>query len=374
MAKAEFHIVNRIRSQVATLAARTAVRFQRDGSWMSLTWAEFGAKIDRVSRAMLAMGLERQDTIAIYAANSARWSIADIAALQIRCVTVPVYATNTAGQTAYVINDAGVKLLFAGNQQQYDAAISLFEQCPSLQRVVAMEADIDLRGNPHACHWDQFCEFGSEFSQLELDTRIGEASLDDLMTLIYTSGTTGEPKGVMLDYANFAAQIDVHNQMVELDGNDTSLAFLPLSHVFERAWSFYVLHRGAVNVYLSDTNQVREALAEIKPTHMCAVPRFYEKIYAAVHDKVSRAPKMRQKLFHWAVRMGMERLSLRQAKKPVPMHLEARYKLADKLVLTKLRGLLGGSIKMMPCGGAKLDPEIGRFFHAIGLTSSWVTA
>lgn len=191
--------------------------------------------------------------------------------------------------------------------------------------------------------------------------------MDDLLTLIYTSGTTGQPKGVMLDYANIAAQLEGHDERLNISNDDVSLCFLPLSHVFERAWTFYILYSGATNCYLQDTMQIRDALGEIKPTVMCAVPRFYEKIFSAIHEKVSKAPLIRKVLFTWAVNMGAKMALCHQENRQPSLLLKKSYALADKLVLSKLRALLGGNINFMPCGGAKLDETIGRFFHAIGI-------
>ena len=197
----------------------------------------------------------------------------------------------------------------------------------------------------------------------ELEARIASKRLDDLFTLIYTSGTTGDPKGVMLDYANLAHQLQSHDQALNITEQDVSLSFLPLSHIFERAWVAYIFHRGATNCYLEDTNQIRQALVETKPTVMCAVPRFYEKIYAAVLDKVEKAPFIRRTLFHWAIQAGEKHY---QSANP-SRWLKWQHKWADKLVLSKLRALLGGQVRMMPCGGAKLEPTIGKFFHSLGV-------
>lgn len=191
--------------------------------------------------------------------------------------------------------------------------------------------------------------------------------MDDLITLIYTSGTTGEPKGVMLDYENIASQLEGHNTRLALTEQDVSLCFLPLSHVFERAWTFYVLYKGATNCYLPNTNLIKEALTEVKPTVMCAVPRFYEKIFSTVHEKVSRAPAHRKVMFTWAVNMGAKMSVCQQEGREPSWILKQSYKVADKLVLSKLRMILGGNINFMPCGGAKLDVTIGRFFHALGV-------
>lgn len=356
-----FHFVRRFNQQAQRFAARTAVRFLADGQWQSLSWAAFHSQINQLSHALLAKGVGVQEKIGIFAHNMPRWTVADIGAMQIRAVSVPIYATNTAKQVEYILNNADIKILFVGDQAQFDQVLEIAHNCTQLTHIVAMKPSIDLKQQPLACHWDEFINVAAQPEALA--DRLAEQQLSDLFTLIYTSGTTGEPKGVMLDYGNLAHQLCAHDAALNVDENDVSLSFLPFSHIFERAWVAYVFHRGATNCYLEDTNLVRQALMETKPTVMCAVPRLYEKIYTAVWDKVQTAPKSRQKLFNWAIGVG-ERYFL--AEKP-PLALRLQHALADKLVLSKLRALLGGKIRMMPCGGAKLEPTIGLFFHSIGI-------
>lgn len=357
----DFHFVNRFRYQAERLVDRVALRFLDEGKWMTLSWAQFQSHVNQLSHALLANGIGIQDKIGIFANNMPRWTIADIGTMQIRAVTVPIYATNTAKQVEYILNNADIKILFVGDQAQYDQAIEIANSCTQLTKIVAMKPSINLFNRPIACYWEDFIQV--EPQTVELNQRLTTKRLDDLFTLIYTSGTTGEPKGVMLDYANLACQFQNHDQALNVNEDDVSLSFLPFSHIFERAWISYILHRGATNCYLEDTNLVRETLAEVKPTLMCAVPRLYEKIYAAVLDKVQKAPAHRRALFNWAIRVGEKHF---MAKKP-SLWLNAQYAIANKLVLSKLRALLGGRIRMMPCGGAKLEPTIGMFFHSIGI-------
>ncbi|EMD80580.1 putative long-chain-fatty-acid--CoA ligase [Vibrio diabolicus E0666] len=367
MAKLDFHIVKRIREQIANGGTRVALKHKVGEEWQGITWTQFGQQVDALSLALLAQGLGVQDKIGIFSNNMPQWTIADIAALQLLGVTVPIYPTNTAAQSAYIIDNADVKVLFVGEQPQFDAAVSIFDQCEQLELIVAMSDDIELGEHDFVISWQAFVAKGDTTYQVELDARLEQAKDDDLLTLIYTSGTTGQPKGVMLDYANIAAQLEGHDQRLSLSQSDVSLCFLPLSHVFERAWTFYVLYKGATNCYLQDTMQVRDALSQVQPTVMCAVPRFYEKIFSAIHEKVSRAPIHRKIMFTWAVNMGAKMAACHQEKRQPSLMLRKSYALADKLVLSKLRALLGGKINFMPCGGAKLDETIGRFFHAIGI-------
>lgn len=363
----DLHFIRRIQQQAKTRGKMTALRHQENGIWKDISWHDFQSQLNQLSRALLACDIDVQDKIAIFAHNMSRWTIADIATLQIRAVTVPIYATNTAQQAEFILNHADVKILFVGDQEQYDHAIEIASNCPQLQKIVAMKSTICLQNNLLSMHWEDFIQLGVMTHQQELTQRLNDKQLSDLFTIIYTSGTTGEPKGVMLDYSNLAHQLYAHDLALDVTEQDVSLSFLPFSHIFERAWAAYILHRGAVLCYLEDTNQVRTALSEVRPTLMCAVPRFYEKIYAAVIDKVQKAPKLRQMLFHWAIAIGQKHFDCLAKNQPVPFFLKKQFALADKLVLSKLRQLLGGRIKMMPCGGAKLEPAIGLFFHAIGI-------
>lgn len=367
MPNLNFHIVKRIREQIAKGCDRVALKHKIDKEWHGISWKQFGQRIDAMSLALLSQGIKIQDKIGIFSNNMPQWTIADIASLQLRAVTVPIYPTNTADQASYIVQDADVKVLFVGEQEQYDAAMSFFDECEQLELIIAMSDNIDLKGFASATHWHSFVESSAEEQQAELGARLEQLNMDDLLTLIYTSGTTGQPKGVMLDYANIAAQLEGHDERLNISNDDVSLCFLPLSHVFERAWTFYILYSGATNCYLQDTMQVRDALGEIKPTVMCAVPRFYEKIFSAIHEKVSKAPLIRKVLFTWAVNMGAKMALCHQENRQPSLLLKKSYALADKLVLSKLRALLGGNINFMPCGGAKLDETIGRFFHAIGI-------
>nr|WP_086939767.1 long-chain fatty acid--CoA ligase [Thaumasiovibrio occultus] len=367
MVEMKFHIVNRIQSQIVSLSEQAAMRHKVDGQWLDISWRELGQQLDNIAAAIAASGVQVQDKIAIYANNMARWTMVDVAALYNRAITVPIYPTNTAKQAEYVINDAGARILFVGEQAQLNAAVEMLAQCPSLETVVALTDGLEMPDNSQVVTFAEFIARANDAARADVQARLDSKTMDDLVTLIYTSGTTGQPKGVMLDYANIASQFEAHDVTLAFNQGERSLCFLPLSHVFERAWTFYVMHRGGVNCYLSDVNAIKETLLEVQPHVMCAVPRFYEKIFAAIHEKVSKASFVRKALFTWAVNMGARMAAVRRECREPSLMLRQSHKLADKLVLSKVRAALGGEIKMMPCGGAKLDPTIGRFFHALGI-------
>ncbi|OHX64206.1 AMP-dependent synthetase/ligase [Flammeovirga pacifica] len=362
------HLVHNLRNQVQKQGNKDAARFRvADNLWESISWTDFGHEIDLVSKSLLANGIGVQDKVGIYAQNMPFWTVADFATQQIRGVAVSIYATSTSHQAAYIINDAQIKVLFVGDQEQYDNAIEVFDRCESLTTIVAMKKELHLRHHKAGIHWIDFTEQGGKAEKEEMMQRIEDANMEDLVTLIYTSGTTGEPKGVMLDYVNFISQFEAHSELVDFTEKDVNLSFLPLSHVFERTWSMYVFYNGATNCYLEDVKLIKEALVEAKPHVMCAVPRFYEKIFSAIHDKVAKASPSKKKLFHWAVGMGKKAFDAKQEGKTLGGFDKMKFNLATKLVLGKFQKLLGGNIKFMPAGGAKLDPEIGAFFHSIGI-------
>lgn len=307
-----YHLVNRLRSRINAQESANRIAFSQwdCGQQSSLTWSEVGERTSAISRRLLALQVATQGNIGLFAHNSMDWSLVDFAALQIRAVTVPLYATSSVEQAAYIVNDANINILFVGEDVQYQVACQLPALCPQLKMIVVMNESVELIGSSvETMHLSAFMSQAKPEFQTELDARIAAHNLSDLFTIIYTSGTTGEPKGVMLDYYNMAAQLYLHDQRLKLTADDISLSFLPLSHVFERAWSFYVMHVGALNVYLTDTNNVREALADVKPTVMCAVPRFYEKVYSAVQSKAAKQPWLRRGLFNWAISLGKSRVN-----------------------------------------------------------------
>ncbi|ADN77972.1 AMP-dependent synthetase and ligase [Ferrimonas balearica DSM 9799] len=365
----QLHLVPVLRQRIAQLGDAPALRHQVAGQWQDISWKRFGEQLDALSRALLALGVEVQDKVAIFAQNCAEWAIADVASMQCRAVIAPIYPTNTDEQAAYIINDAGAKVLFVAGEEQYAKALALVAHCPTLQHIVLMDDALQVQSCEVTLH-HMSALIDAEHSQYqaELEQRIADRRLDDLLTLIYTSGTTGEPKGVMLDYTNFASTVRQHAQFLPFGVGDVSLAFLPLSHVFERGWSLYVLTQGGTNAYLADPMAVQDALAEIRPHVMCAVPRLYEKIYSAVMEKLEQAPAHKRGLFMWALKQGLKRFEAEQGGPAMGAFGRAKLALADKLVLSKVREKLGGRIRFMPAGGAALDPVVNQFFQSVGLT------
>ena len=363
-----YHYVSLFRENIQKYPKKEALMRKIDAHWQPISWEKLGTITTQLSKALLQQGVAPQQTVGILSQNTPQWTLTDLACLQIRAVTVPIYTSNTAEQALYVMNHAEIKFLFVGDEKQYLKALEVADQCPSLQKIILFDDHIPLKEQKYSIHWTDFLALGNNNAlDEELQQRIDSRDLSELFTVIYTSGTTGEPKGVMLTYENLAYQMLGHSQRLEVDDTDSSLSFLPLTHVYERAWTSFCLYKAIVVYYLEDTNLVREALAEVRPTLMCAVPRFYEKIFATVHDKADASSFAKRMLFKLAVKTGRRVLTLKEQNRKPSFLLKKAYNFFDKMVYTKLKAVLGGRIKFMPCGGANLEPSIGRFFQSIGI-------
>ena len=358
-----------IRNRLAQHGDKIALRAKTQDQWREITRRQLDELIHASAKALLAMGLAEQEMIAIFSPNKPECTIVDLAALNIRGVPVYIYPTSTAKQAAYIVNDSESCLVFAGTQEQYDKICSVIKEMPTLKRVIVFDGQVILKNHPESMYFDEFITRGRRaVNDDAIDGRLSRASQDDLMTLVYTSGTTGEPKGVMLTHHNMIFSAASHDiRLLDPSEDDVSLCFLPLSHIFERAWTYYVLYKGMTNNYLEDPKQIIEFIKEVKPTIMCSVPRFYEKIYAAVFHQLESAPAAKKRVFHWAVRIGALYHNLRKDQLPVPPGIRWKYRVADRMVLKKIREVAGGRIRFFPCAGAPLSQEIEEFFYATGM-------
>ncbi len=367
MSLEHYHIIQLLQQQSQSLKDETALEgFEMAAPWDKVSWQAFDNISNKIARLLIELGVQAQDRCAILSQNCPQWTCADVGALKSRAVVVPIYPTSTLEQASFILNDAAAKVLFVDDAKQYALACKLQQQCSSLEYVIVFDASVQLIAGAQHMHLDTL--LAQEWDQhAELEQRLQAANLDDLLTLIYTSGTTGDPKGVMLDYRNMASTIRQHDHILPFKTGDVSLAFLPLSHVFERSWSFYALCRGGHNVYLQNTQRVKEAISAVRPHTLCVVPRFLEKVYSAVQDKVAKSPEGRKKLFTWAMHVGERQFEVTQGRAKGGLWLSLQWALANKLVYSKLQQVLGGRLKFMPCGGAALDVNVGAFFHGIGI-------
>lgn len=365
------HLAVEIRQNVKRFQTKNALYFKNTelNTWEGISWLDFGVRVEKLCKALIHFGVKEQDNIGIFSENMPEWIISDISIMSIRAVTVPIYATNSKKETEYVVNDAELSVLFVGGQQEYDKALEILGTNNYLKLIVALDKDIELSTSESSVHLSDFVELPSMVNvDVEYEKRHSECDLSDLASIIYTSGTTGEPKGVMLDHANFKASLKAHDDELDVSDEDSTLSFLPLSHIYERSWVFFCLHRG-IEVYLNQNPKlIAEVLKEVKPTIMCTVPRIFEKIFNAIQEKRKEASPTKMKLASWALGIGNAYFNkYKRLDKEVPFPIRVKFRIADKLVLSKLREVFGGRIKFMPCGGAPLASEMVSFFHSFGL-------
>lgn len=365
------HICMEVREHAKKYQQKNALYYKNNetNSWVGISWSDFESNVRKIGKALLKFGIKEHQNVSIFSQNMPEWTIADLAILSIRSVVVPIYATNSKKEVEYIINDAEVSVIFVGGQDEYDKAFAVQESSNYLKLIVAFDRNIKLKNTENSVYLHQFMNIEEdELLETELQKRYYECQLSDLASIIYTSGTTGEPKGVMLDHYNFSESLKAHELELGVNDQDISLSVLPLSHIYERSWVMFCLHSGIEVYFNSDPKLFAEALKEVRPTIMCTVPRIYEKIYAAIQDKRNSASSTKIKLMDWALSVGHQYYNdyLRNELK-VPFGLKLKHKIADKLVLSKLREVFGGRIKFTPCGGAALSAEIVAFFHSFGL-------
>jgi len=359
------HLASTILERSATFKGRDALKFKNGEEWDSISYPKLSEIVKKVGANLMDQGIMPGDRVGIFSENRPEWTIADLAILSIGAVSVPIYATNTSAQAEYIVNDSGLTLLFVGSNDQYEKASSFWpdENYP----LIVFDKKVEInkeKGSYFSDLMDKKPTQGSKNKQVDI---LKEVNGEELATIIYTSGTTGEPKGVMLTHSNFFHQLDLVDSSFNVGPGDRSLCFLPLSHVFERAWSFFILYKGVTNHYIVDHTQIMEYLKEVKPTCMVSVPRLFEKIYSTVNVRLNKASPVKRTLFKWAIKVGEEHQNKLNDGVKGGMFHNMRYRIAEKLVLAKLRDVVGGEIKFFASGGAPLSGEIGHFFSKVGI-------
>ena len=339
--------------------------------WKSLTWNQLSATVKQASNALLNLGVKVQENIGIFANNCAQYLYCDFGAWGVRAVTIPFYATSSEQQIQFMVNDAQVRFLFVGEQEQYDKAHRIFALCPSLERIIIFDKTVRISSHdPNALYFEDFLKLGEGLPrQSEVETLLKQASMDDLANILYTSGTTGDSKGVMLSHEQYYTALKGNQEVVPVDENDRVLNFLPFAHIFEKGWALLGMTVGARMIVNTYPQEVQQSMRETHPTSMSSVPRFWEKVYTGVMEKIDNAGALQRKIFQNALRVGrkhnIEYLS-RGKRPPLMLHLE--YEAINKTLFSMVRKELGlTNPNIFPTAGAAISPNIEEFVHAIGL-------
>ena len=367
------HLSVLVHDQAKKYGNREALIYRDFGSktWKSYSWNEFSDKVKVVSNALLNIGVKPQENIGIFSQNSVQYIFSDFGAWGVRAVTIPFYATSSEQQIQFMINDAQIRFLFVGEQEQYDKAHRTLAHCPTLDRIIIFDKSVKINPNdPNAIYFDDFLKLGENYPrQSEVETLYKAANYEDLANILYTSGTTGDSKGVMLSHLQYHAALEANDRAVHVTEKDRIMNFLPYAHIFEKGWTLLCISEGATLIVNTDPREVQQSMRETHPTCMCAVPRFWEKVYAGVQEQIDKANPVQRKLFKHALAVGrkhnIEYLS-RGKRPPLSLHLE--YEMYNKTVFNLVRHELGlEHSNFFPTAGATVSSHVEKFVHAAGI-------
>lgn len=367
------HLSVLIHEQAKIYGSKPVLTFRSFGSlkWKTINWNQFSMRVKQVSNALLNLGIKPQEKIGVFAQNCIQYLYTDFGAYGVRVVSIPFYATSSEQQVQHMVQDAEVKFLFVGEQEQYDKAHRISPLCPSLERIIVFDSSVRIsRHDPYALYFEDFIKLGEDFPrQSEVEELWNQANEEDLCNILYTSGTTGDSKGVMLTYSQYHAAMEANGKCVPVTKNDRVINFLPFTHIFERGWAYLCLTVGAQLIINTYPKEIQESMRQTSPTCMSSVPRFWEKLYAGVKEKIDNASPMKRKLFEHALSVGRKRnIEYLAHGKRVPLPVEMEYKFLNNTVLSLVRkqiGLLEPNI--FPTAGAYVSPEVEEFVHSIGL-------
>ncbi|HKD19435.1 MAG TPA: long-chain fatty acid--CoA ligase [Thermoanaerobaculia bacterium] len=338
------------------------------GSWKPTSADDFGFTVRALSLGLNGLGIQPGDRVAILSENRPEWAMADYAILCAGAWSVPIYPTLPAGQVGPLLADCGARAIFVSSLEQLGKILTIRAQCPSLDHVIMMDGsppreagfatfhDVVERGRPTL-----------EMNPGVFEQRRSRVRPEDVATIIYTSGTTGEPKGAMLTHGNFVSNVLAGCEVVPFAADATALSFLPLSHIFERMLDYAYLHKTATIAYVESVERLAANFLEVNPHCFGAVPRVYEKVYDRILTKAARSGGLKKKLFDWAAGVARRRVGYLDRGQPLPAGLAIRFRIADALVLKKIRAALGKNFRFAVSGGAPLSRDLAEFFIGAGV-------
>jgi long-chain acyl-CoA synthetase len=369
----KLHFAQLVFAQAKKYGERTALcyRDKAGDEWSKLSWNAMANQVSILAKAFVELGVVEQQRVAQFSQNKAENLIVDFALFANRATMIPMYATSTVSQVEFIVNDAEIEIIFVGDQNQYNIAQEVLENSKFLKKIIVFDPKVVFTDTENSIYYTDLLKIGEKSSKhFEVQQRQNEATGKDLSCILYTSGTTGNPKGVMMPHSCFKEAMRTHPlRLTSITDKDTSIAFLPLSHVFERTWCYFCLFKG-VTIYINQfPTEIQQTIKEVHPTLMCAVPRFWEKVYAGVNENLAKFSPFMQGVVTWAIAIGkLHNVDhLRIGKKP-GLLLKLKYDLADKLIFSKVKETLGiEKANILPTAGAKLSDEISLFFRSIGV-------
>ncbi len=371
-------LVEIVPANARRLSGREAYRFcwRKDGEWLSTTWDEFEVQVEVAAKALAMLGLIEKDTIAICSPNTPQIFITELGAFKNRLACIPIYSSSSQGQYDFIVSDGGASVLFVGDKHQYPLAYNHWKANPDkIKKIVIFKNDgLDLfEDDTVSICWDDFVRLGMTAPEeviAEVEARAERGLPEDMATLIYTSGTTGEPKGVVISHSNYDAAMEMHLELLTaIDDDDVSMAFLPMSHILEKAWCFFCITRGLTIAVNYDPRLIQDTIHEVHPNLMCCVPRFWEKVYAGVKEKIAGMGKLQRMMVARALKVGHKRnIDYARLGKKAPWLVEKEYQFWDKKVFSLLKKAIGiPDPNFFPTAGAPLSDRICEFMRSVGI-------
>lgn len=344
---------------------------KRDGVYHGISATEVRDSVESIAAALIELGIQPKDNVGLLSENRPEWALSDLGILASGAITVPIYATLPAKQIEYIVKDSEMVCLFVSNSAQLAKILEIRKAIPNVRHIIVF--DLPTAVGEETITFKELIRAGTVHLEKDpeaVQKRVAGIKPDDVFSIIYTSGTTGEPKGVMLTHRNLVSNIEaLHHSGFQFVREDRSLSFLPLSHILERMVGYYaLLYFGCSIAYVESLDKLPQNLQEVRPTVLIGVPRVFEKFYGRVMENVASEKGYKKRLAQWALRIADEFAETRlNDKAPSPL-LSSKYVMADKLVLKKIRGRLGGKLRILGCGGAALPKQLAHFFYGIGLT------
>ncbi len=339
--------------------------FDKEGNATSITWQEFYEQVKTVSKSLMALGVEKGDKVNILSYTCYKWIVTDAANMSIGAGTVGIYQSNLPVDCEYIINHSDAVLVFAENQAQLDKLLEIRSNLLNIKKVILFNGD--AKGDDWVITFDQFLSLGNDVDDKVFEERTAQVTPKDTAGLVYTSGTTGVPKGVVLTHDNITYTCQSVYNSANFYNGEEMFVFLPLAHVFARTCCYTAIRTGNRTSFARSIDTLLDDFALASPHWFVSVPRVFEKIYSKIISGAQAKGGVAEKIFNWACSVGSEVSTHRLNKQPVSLGLGLKYKLATKLVFSKIHKAMGGNVKWCISGAAPLNPDIARFFHAAGL-------
>lgn len=369
-----YHLAELVHKQAEKYGSRTALKYRDDKNekWIKISWSEFADLVFKTAKAMAEFGIEVQENIGICSQNMPECLYVDFAAYANRAVSVPLYATSSPAQIAFIVDDAQIQTLFVGEQLQYNNAFKVQKESTNLKRLIIFDPEVKLNPEDNtSIYFEDFLKLGDNtHAESTVRVRMNAACAEDLATIIYTSGTTGNSKGVLLYHTQYLQAMHIHTiRLPYVTDKDLSMCFLPLTHIFEKAWVYFCITRGAKIAINRDPKMIQKTLPEIHPTMMCNVPRFWEKVYVGVHEKINSFPLLLRSFFLRAIEVGrIHNLEYKNKRLTPPLSLRIKFAFYNKtafMLLQKKLGIDRGHI--FPVAGAPLADKVNEFLQSVNI-------